>query len=70
MNIRNLTIEELTNDLIDLGYEKYRSKQLFTWLHKNVIDSIDEATNLSKSMRQDLLQKFDFFSWLIEAFPF
>ena len=60
MNIRNFTIEELEKELINIGYEKYRGKQLFTWLHKNVINSIDEATNLSKDMRQCLIKKYDF----------
>ncbi len=60
MNIRNLTIEELERELIDFGYEKYRGKQLFTWLHKSIISNIDEATNISKSMRQVLTEKFDF----------
>lgn len=60
MNIRNFTIEELSDKLTSLGYESYRSKQLFTWLHKNIINDIDEATNLSKDMRQTLIEKYDF----------
>lgn len=60
MNIRNFTIEELENELVSIGYEKYRGKQLFTWLHKNVIDGIDEATNLSKNMRQTIVENYDF----------
>ncbi len=60
MNIRNMTIEELGRDLVYLGYEKYRCKQLFTWLHKNVIDNIDDATNLSKDLRKTLIEKYDF----------
>ena len=45
MNIRNLTIKELERDLIDFGFEKYRSKQLFTWLHKNIISDIIQINN-------------------------
>ena len=60
MNIRNLTIKELEEELSCLYLEKYRSKQLFTWLHRNVILDIDEATNLSKFIRQLLSNKYDF----------
>ena len=60
MNIRNYTIKELEEELLNLNLEKYRCKQLFTWLHKNIILDIDEATNLSKSLRLILEEKYDF----------
>ena len=60
MNIRNYTIKELETILSDFELEKYRTKQLFMWLHKNVIGDIDEATNLSKKLRNSLKEKYDF----------
>ena len=60
MNIRNYTIKELETILSDFELEKYRTKQLFIWLHKNVIGDIDKATNLSKRLRNTLKEKYDF----------
>lgn len=60
MNIRNLTIEELEQNLINLGEEKYRAKQLFKWLHQNIITDINDATNISKELRSKLLDSYDF----------
>lgn len=60
MNIRNYTIKELETILSDFELEKYRTKQLFIWLHKNVIGDIVEATNLSKRLRNTLKEKYDF----------
>lgn len=60
MNIRNLTIEELEHELVSLNEEKYRTKQLFKWLHENIIVDIDEATNISKDLRAKLSSLYDF----------
>lgn len=60
MNIRNLTIEELEHELVSLNKEKYRTKQLFKWLHENIILDIDEATNISKDLRAKLSSLYDF----------
>ena len=60
MNIRNYTIKELETILSDFELEKYRTKQLFIWLHKNIIGDVDEATNLSKNLRNILKEKYDF----------
>ena len=59
MNIRDLTIEELKVALDDLSEEKYRAKQVFEWLHKKRITSLDEATNISKNLKEKLKESFD-----------
>lgn len=59
INIRDLTIEELKNELTAFSTEKYRAKQLFEWLHKKMINNIDEATNISKSLKKEICDRFD-----------
>ena len=57
MNLKNLTQPELAAILKDLGQPAFRAKQVFSWLHKGV-RSYDEMTNLPKSLRDMLAQKY------------
>ena len=53
IDLKSLTLEEITNMLKTMGEPAFRGKQVFTWLHKGV-RSFDEMTNLSKSLRERL----------------
>ena len=53
INLLDLDIGDLQKFLVDIGQEKFRAKQIFQWLHKGIKD-IDEMTNLSKALRQEL----------------
>ena len=53
INIRDLTQEELDEEIIKLGEKKFRAKQIFAWLYRGV-DSFDEMTDLSKELIQKL----------------
>ena len=55
--IKSLTMEELTAALKEMGEPAFRSKQIFTWLHRGVT-SFDEMTNLSKPLREKLKGTF------------
>lgn len=55
VNLLDLTLEELQRLLTDNRHEKFRAKQIFQWLHKGIGD-MDEMTNLSKSLREELKQ--------------
>ena len=44
-SIYNLTYEELLNYLLDLGYKKFTADQIFDWLYKKRVSSLDEMTN-------------------------
>ena len=57
MNLKSLTQPELADILKELGQPKFRAKQVFTWLHKGV-RSYDEMTNLPKSLRDTLAEKY------------
>jgi len=54
-DLRSFTYEELENFIIENGFAKFRSKQIFKWLHSG-IQSFDEMTNLSKADRFKLEQ--------------
>lgn len=40
------------------GWKKFRGHQIFQWLYRNRVDSVDEMTNLSKETREILKRDF------------
>ena len=59
MNIKAMTLPELTAALKEMGEPAFRAKQVYTWLHKGV-RSYDEMTNISKALREKLSQAYPF----------
>ena len=57
MNLKSMTQPEIGALLKELGQPAFRAKQVFTWLHKGV-RSYEEMTNLPKSLRDTLAEKF------------
>ena len=55
IDIKSLTIEEITGMLREMGEPSFRGKQVFSWLHKGV-KSFDEMSNLSKALREKLAE--------------
>ena len=53
--IKSLTLSELKNALGD--QPAFRARQVYTWLHRGV-RSFDEMTDLPKSLRQSLAERF------------
>ncbi len=59
MNIKAMTLPEMTLALKEMGQPAFRAKQIYTWLHKGV-HSYDEMTNVSKELRRLLAQEYPF----------
>ena len=57
MNLKSMTQPEIGAVLKELGQPAFRAKQVYTWLHKGV-RSYDEMTNLPKSLRDTLADKY------------
>ena len=57
MNLKSMTLEEMTQLFKDMGQPGFRAGQVFTWLHKGV-RSYDEMTNLPKGLRDRLAQDY------------
>ena len=57
MNVKSMTLPELTAALKELGQPAFRGKQVYTWLHKGV-RSYDEMTNLPKPLRDAMAEKY------------
>ena len=59
-DIKSMTIEELTDWVVQNGEPKFRAAQLFSWLHEKHARSLDEMTNLPKSLREKLAGQVTF----------
>lgn len=55
IDLKNLTFGELGELLQTIGEPKFRTKQIFSWLHKGVT-SFDEMTDISKKTRERLAE--------------
>ena len=53
VDIKSMTLEELTAWFKEQGEPAFRAKQVFQWLYRGVT-SFDEMSNLSKALRQKL----------------
>lgn len=59
-DIRSLTYEELSNEILSMGLPKFRINQIFSWVHEKCVNSFDEMTNISKELRSQLSNYFTF----------
>ena len=61
MNLKSMTLPEMTAAFKELGQPAFRGKQVYTWLHKGV-RSYDEMTNLPKTLRDSLAQRYPLYA--------
>ena len=57
-NIKDFTLEELKEELKDLGEKPFRAEQIFKWIYQEQVKSFDEMTNLSLSLREKLKEEY------------
>lgn len=58
VDIKNLSKDELKQELVKLGEKPYRAAQIFRWLYKDGAKSFDEMTDLSRDLREKLAKSF------------
>ncbi len=49
-----MTYEELEVFCVASGFPKFRAKQIYEWMHKKLVRSVDEMSNLPLTMREQL----------------
>ena len=54
IDIRSLQLEQLKEYITSLGAKPFVAGQIYTWLHQKAVESFDEMTNVSKSLREKL----------------
>jgi len=66
-NIRHLSLSELEQYFEVLGEKKFRARQVYEWLWQKHAHSFDDMTNLSKELRQRLVDAFSFPALKVDA---
>ena len=54
LDIKSLTLEELTEAIRQMGDKPFRAKQIYQWLHVKQVESFEEMTNIGKNLLQKL----------------
>ena len=57
-NIKNYDLDELKQELIDIGEKSFRAEQIFKWLYQEKVKSFDDMTNLSLELREKLKENY------------
>ena len=57
MNLKSMTLPELSALFREMGQPAFRARQVYTWLHKGARD-YEQMTNLPKSLRETLAQRY------------
>ena len=57
-NIKDFDLEDLKNELQNIGEKSYRAEQIFKWIFQDKVTNFDEMTNLSLELREKLKQNY------------
>lgn len=57
-DIKSLSLEELRLEMESMGEKTFRAKQLYEWMHIKLARNFDEMTNLPKSLRDKLADRY------------
>ena len=58
-NIKDYSLEELKEEIKEIGEKPYRAEQIYKWIYENRVSSFDEMTNLSLELREKLKQDYE-----------
>lgn len=58
MDIKSMTLSELTDYITEHGYPKFRAKQIYQWSHVKMVRNVEEMKNLPKDIREWLKEDF------------
>lgn len=57
-DIRQLSLETITEDLKEMGEPAFRARQVYSWLWEKSARTFDDMTNLSKPLREKLKERY------------
>ena len=63
IDVKSLSVEELEEQMVGLGSERFRARQVYKWLWQRNARTFAEMTNIAKSAHAALDERF-YISWL------
>jgi 23S rRNA (adenine2503-C2)-methyltransferase len=58
LNIYNFSLSQLKDYFVAHNHPGYRATQVIKWLHQDFVTDFNNMTNISKQLRQDLIEQF------------
>lgn len=58
IDIKSLTLDELTEEIKKIGEKAFRAKQIYDWMHVKLAGSFQDMNNLSKELREKLEEHY------------
>ena len=58
MDLKSMTLAEVTQAVACMGEKPFRARQLYQWLHQKLATDYDEMTNLPKDFRERLKEQY------------
>ena len=58
INLYGLPLNKLEEQMLSEGQNKFRAKQLYSWIYEKHVTNFDEMTDISKSFRDVLKEKY------------
>ena len=65
-NIKNYTLDELKEQLKNIGEKPFRAEQIFKWLYEQRVENFEEMSNLSIDLRKKLDENYKIGKFAIE----
>ena len=59
-DLKELNFEELKSELAQMGEKPFRAVQIFQWMHKSLVCSVDDMTNISLKLREKLKEDYSY----------
>lgn len=66
-NIYDFTMSELEDRLVTKGYKKFNARQVFEWIYKKKVSRFEDMSNLSKKLREYLVNDYEFSKLEVDA---
>ena len=60
IDIKSLTLPELTEEIIGMGEKGFRAGQKYQWMHQKLARGFEEMTNLSQAFRRQCEEHFSY----------
>ena len=58
-NIKDYSLEELKEELKEMGEKPFRAEQIYKWIYESRVSNFDEMTNLSLELREKLKKDYE-----------
>lgn len=60
IDIKSMTLEELKEDMTAIGEKPFRAKQLYEWMHRKLVRSFEEMTNISAVLKEKCKERYEY----------